>query len=113
MKINLNNYLICNKEYLTNINIKYNYKDEQYNHEQYNNYITQHKDVNLIVLPYLYTLSRLNNCEYDYFKTFYFNYLEKSGINIDYPYDDNFIDYIQKNIVLTITFIIAAQYYFL
>jgi hypothetical protein len=49
---------------------------------------------------------------------FYFNYIEKSGICEDFPYNINdekaeFIKYISQDIVLTITLIIAAQYYFL
>lgn len=114
MKCNLNNYLICNHDYLNYFIKKHNFTETEYT-----KFVTnQNHDHNLdhILLPYLFTLSKLTTQECEYFKMFYFNYLEKSNLHIDFPYDNletSLIEYIQKDIVLTITFIIAAQYYFL
>jgi len=113
MKFNLNNYLICNNDYLNYFIKKYNFKEEEYTYFTSTN--LKSTNLNNILLPYLFSLSKITESEYEYFKMFYFNYLEKSDLHIDFPYDDSnsLIEYIQKDIILTITFIIAAQYYFL
>jgi hypothetical protein len=112
MKINLNNYLICNHDYLNYFIKKHKFTEEEYTH-----FVSNHNlDHDHILLPYLFTLSKLTPQECEYFKMFYFNYLEKSNLHIDLPYanfETSLIEYSQKDIVLTITFIIAAQYYFL
>lgn len=112
MKCNLNNYLICNNDYLNYFIKKHNFTEVEYT--QFVSKQQQHPTN--ILLPYLFSLSKLTEQECEYFKMFYFNYLEKSNLHIDFPYADcetSLIEYIQKDIVLTITFIIAAQYYFL
>ena len=119
MKLNLNTYLISNKQY-----VEYILKKNNLNNDDYKSYIfinSNNSDSNKdkdILLPYLYTISKLNESDFYYFKMFYCNYLDKSGIGDDFPYNLNdtkseFIKYISQDIVLTITLIIAAQYYFL
>jgi len=115
MKINLNSYLISNKQYM-----EYILKKNSLSNDDYKSFIfiNSSDDMNVILMPYLYTLSKISESDYYYFKMFYFNYIEKSGICEDFPYNINdekaeFIKYISQDIVLTITLIIAAQYYFL
>jgi hypothetical protein len=115
MKINLNNYLISNKQY-----VEYLLKKNGLSNEDYKSFIfiNSNENTNTTLLPYLYTLSKISEIDYYYFKMFYFNYIEKSGIGEDYAYNldydkSGFIKYISQDIVLTITLIIAAQYYFL
>jgi hypothetical protein len=114
MKYNLNNYLICNHDYLNYFIKKHNFTEAEYTYFVSKNHNQNHNLA--ILLPYLFSLSKITEQECEYFKMFYFNYLEKSNLHIDFPYDSNkqsIIEYIQKDITLTITFIIAAQYYFL
>jgi hypothetical protein len=64
------------------------------------------------IVPYLYTLSKCSKKELEGFKVFYLKYLQKAEIEV--PTDwDVLISSLESDPVLMVTFIAAAQYYFL
>ena len=64
------------------------------------------------IVPYLYTLSKCSKREIDGFKVFYHKYLDKAEIDVPVDWDD-FISSLESDPVHMVTFIAAAQYYFL
>lgn len=64
------------------------------------------------IVPYLFTLSKSSRSEAEGFKVFYRKYLDKAGI--DAPADwDTLVASIDADPVMMVTFVAAAQYYFL
>ena len=100
MKLNLNNILINSSQYVDFLTDKYSISIDHYN---------DYESSNMIIKPYLYTLSIASLREQECFWTFYINYLDKSEILIG----NDHIQCILNDNVLMLTFIIAAQYYFL
>ncbi len=103
----INAYFINNSTYLKNILDKYKCSAQEYEQYSRQNMCVCFKDIT----PYTFTLSKLTDVELENFKIFYTNYLVKSEI-----YEgtiDDLCSFIQNDIVRTITFILAAQYYFL
>ena len=109
MKYNLNSYIMNSRPYLNYIFEKYGGSDEEYI-----KFYEKHNSPEYIYLiPYMYTFSKVKIQAIVCFKIFFFNYLEKSGIG-DYSKSElEFFELVSKDIVLVITLIIAAQYYFL
>jgi hypothetical protein len=101
MRLNLNNYILNSKTYLDYFHLKHD--------DSYNTFIS---DYDVKLHPYIYTFNKSKLEDKMHFMIFYKNYLDRS--NIEYNFElDNIFDVISKDIVLTITFIIAIQYYFL
>lgn len=111
--INLNHSILNHRQYTNFILMKY--KDTE---ENYVNF-TKNIDINsklalshqINLHPYMYTLSKINQLEYEGFVMFYKIYLKKTEI-----YDeeiDDLMEYISEDIVRMVTFIIAMQFYFL
>ena len=101
MRLNLNNYILNSKTYLDYFHLK--------NTNEYNDFVSDYDDK---IVPYVYTFSKSKLRDKSHFLIFYKNYLDKSDIQCDFDLD-NIFDVISKDNVLLITFIIAAQYYFL
>ncbi len=101
MRFNLNNYILNSKTYLDYFHLK--------NFDEYSDFISEYDDK---LHPYVYTFSKSKLKDKLNFLIFYKNYLDKSDIQYDFDLD-NIFDVISNDNVLLITFIIAAQYYFL
>ena len=104
MKPNLNSIILGSNQYLSYIIDKYNTSKEDYEIFKQNN-----ESINHHVLPYLYTFSLVNEKEVSNFWIFYQNYLDKSEITEE----AKDIEVISNDTTLLVTYIIAAQYYFL
>lgn len=101
MRLNLNNYILSSKTYLDYFHLK--------NPNEYNSFTSEY---DIKMLPYVYTFNKSKLEDKMHFMIFYKNYLDKSDIEYDFNLE-NIFDVISKDNVLLITFIIAAQYYFL
>lgn len=101
MKLNLSSHIIGSQQYLEYLALKLRRND-------WSEYLKQN-DPSDILLPYKYTFDQVTPREISSFMIFYKIYLDKSEIeygNLDF-------DSIEKDPVLLVTFIMAAQYYFL
>jgi hypothetical protein len=111
---NIHQYILNHKQYTQYILLKYKETQEDYNifcdGIEFENELASKYKINL--MPYLYTLEKIYQHEYEGFIMFYKIYLKKAEIDEE-PIIDNIVDYISDNIVNLITFIIAMQFYFL
>jgi hypothetical protein len=114
MKTNFNSYILNHKQYLQYILLKYKESTSDYEafctSLEFENELANKYNINLN--PYLYTIEKIYESEYEGFLMFYKIYLKKSEIDDD-PNIDNIVDYISDNLVHLVAFIIAMQYYFL
>lgn len=101
MKVNLSSHIIGSQQYIEYLALKLK-------KNSWPEYV-KHHDINDILLPYKYTFDQLSPTEISAFMIFYKIYLDKSEIE----YEELDFDTISKDPVLLVTFIMAAQYYFL
>jgi hypothetical protein len=114
MKTLLNQHILNHEQYTKYILLKYKAPQEDYTifckSLEFENELANKYKINLD--PYLYTLEKIYDHEYEGFLMFYKIYLKKAEID-DNPIIDNIVDYISYDILNLLTFIIAMQYYFL
>lgn len=101
MKFNLGSHIIGSQQYLEYLSLKLK-------KNTWPDYIKNH-DANDVLLPYKYTFENVSPSEISAFMIFYKIYLDKSEIE----YSDLDFDSISRDPILLVTFIMAAQYYFL
>lgn len=101
MKLNVSSHIIGSRQYLEYLALKLK-------KNTWPEYVKNHNS-NDILLPYKYTFEQLSHTEIAAFMIFYKVYLDKSEIE----YDKLDFDSIAKDPILLVTFIMAAQYYFL
>lgn len=105
---NINNHVLTSKSYLYFLSEKIGEPLSMYD-----KFCMDH-DLNHYLKPYIYTFSLMDPSEIEYFWIFYNNYLIKSGINdLENVSINDYIAKISNDDALLVTFIIAAQYYFL
>lgn len=114
LKTHFNISILDNKQYSKYIILKFKENEEDYhgfiNSIDFESELATKYNINLS--PYLYTLEKIDQQQYENFLIFYKIYLKKADIvqNLDF---DNIVDFIYEDIVHMLTFIIAMQYYFL
>ena len=105
MKYNLNNYVIGSTQFIELLSERLKFKAIDVN-----TYEKQYSDYNTYLLPYHYMKEQMSIKDWESFKVFYNQLLNKSGIIYEENIDNIFIT---TDIAMIYTFIVAAQYYFL
>ena len=101
MKLNLSSHIIGSQQYIEYLALKL----KRNTWPEY----SKLRDPSDVLLPYKYTFDQVTPQEISSFMIFYKNYLDKS--EIEYEHLD--FESISKDPILLVTFIMAAQYYFL
>lgn len=101
MKLNLSSHIIGSQQYIEYLTLKL----KRNTWPEY----SKLRDSSDVLLPYKYTFDQVTPQEICSFMIFYKNYLDKSEIE----YDQLDFDSISRDPILLVTFIMAAQYYFL
>ena len=93
--------ILSKSEFLEYAQLKYKFMTSDYNNFKC-------KVDNL--KPYYYVFSIASRRDIESFKIFYDIYLKKSEIESEY---DNIYDFVNKDVLNLLTFIVAVQYFFL
>lgn len=106
--VNLNAHILCNANYIGHMLDRWNITFDT---------LDKFKETcnSPYLYPYIFTIMKSSEKERQGFKIFYNNYLQKSGIDPLPPCANEHDLYvtIANDPVLLVTFVIAAQYYFL